>query len=612
MKKLLTLLFTFIALYTQAQQGGPVVKGTYLPVRGTSVLEIWDITTTNIPVPVADTGAGVSWDYSGKFANATQPYKLSITEPGITPYSSYFPVATHSSFLTAPFDDITDSLFSYYFVDTNGLYMIGGRSLKSVPPTPTGPTPVLYAGNNDTITISPKELYAPSMFRYGNHINNKSVSRTTGGILSSISPPIIVNLESTKIKDFHGMGYGTLTMPDGHIYYDVLLTKIIVTSTDSAYNPSNGAFIFQPPYSPSTETYVEYFFTRNNTFASTVLMYLKANDEADTVALHGWYTLPVDFGFISGNVYTDTTKTTPVTIGKALLYRANSNFTAHDILDTTSLDGNGFYKFDSIPYGEYRVAIRTDTLDYPKALTTYFGDTTDWVAADTIITFNDSTSDGHDIHLQYYPNTLGSNQIKGLLRHNSNKRSNQPIPGIDVVVQKKPAGNAFREPRTDSSGVFEVSYLPDGEYRLFVDVPGCLHATTYDFCVYGGQILDTLDFELGTDSLHTLNTLDTTALCNPIITSLPTNESPDGLLQVFPNPYSTFTIVKLSLTQTSDITLEVFNVLGEKVQVLCSGAKQAGNYSYDYSASAIHRPAGVYFIRLMANGKTSVLKVIEQ
>ncbi|MGB3946625.1 MAG: T9SS type A sorting domain-containing protein [Bacteroidia bacterium] len=594
MKKIFTILFVCSLLLTFAQ--GPVIEGTYLPVRGTAVTEIWDISSGTIEVPSPSVGPNDPqfWDYSDDFDNPTAPYRIETFIPDTTPYFSNFTDATHGSFLSAPIGQI-DSLYSYYVVDTGGLYMIGGRSVKAVPSSGD------YFMNDTTATYVKRELYIPANVYYQRVINDTSIVITyasTSGIL--------LKIKSTKYKHMTAVGYGTLKMPDGRVYNDVLLTKVDVTRIDSAFLASNGMFLAVPG-NPDISNFVEYSFLRNNTFGSSALMYLDAN-QGSTAINYGWYTTPVDFGSISGTVYTDDTENTAVAHGEARLYRENSNFTKHDILDRTPLDSNGNFKFDSIPYGIYRVAIRPDTSYYQHAITTYFGDTTNWEAAQQIITFNDSTSDGHKIHLRHYPDLVGTNQIQGILQWNLDIRSNQPIPGIDVVVRKKPAGNALRVPRSDSTGTFFINGLPDGDYSLFVDIPGCTHATTYNFCVYGGEVLNTLDYQCGTDSLHILN--PAAYGCNTSTSEINQSNVLE-VLKAYPNPYSSSTIINVNIFKTSDVKLEVCSLLGEKVQTLENGLKQAGNYSYTFSAIANHYPAGLYFVRLIVDRRVSVLKIVE-
>lgn len=462
-----------------------------------------------------------------------------------------------------------------------------------------------------------------------------STGQVYTGFVGSNFPQNLYNYQTIPLiykqrrtKTFEAIGYGTLSLP-GHTYSDVLLVRLKTVEEDSVFQ-ADGTFLSQAMLSqlgitnfsnPHFRTHYEHSFFANNTFGTAWLMYVESVHQdscQNCIAYRGWYTLPVDFGSIGGTVYTDNSGATPVTNGEALLYRDGSNFAQNDILDRNSLDANGNYQFDSIPYGYYRVAIRPDT-SYHYALTTYFGDSTNWLDATTINTISphDSLSFGHDIHLQY-ADSLGANTVSGTLNLHYHyagdaDRDNNPIPGIDVVVRKQPGGTAISEVKTDSTGSFTIANIPDGHYQIHVDIPGSPHATTYDFCVSGGDVINGLNFESGSRYIHAVGTIDTAIYtCNPITTSVAQKQEEVTGIQAYPNPYTSNTTIKITLAQKSDLTLDVYNLLGEKVQSLDNGVKQAGNYSYNYSAASVNRPAGVYFVRLIANGKTSVLKIVEQ
>jgi len=367
-------------------------------------------------------------------------------------------------------------------------------------------------------------------------------------------------------------------------------------------NTNNYVFVTAQP-----STTKNYQFLRNNTFGSAYLMYLSSN-ASQTQIKHGWYTLPVDFGTITGTVFTNTLETTPVTNGEAYLYRENSNFAKNDILAKSNLSATGNYKFDSIPFGEYRIAIRPNTTIYPNTKITYFGDTTNWIDATSIITTG-TLSAGHKIHLQYHPIPTGVNNISGQLALNLNimkttaMLSVKPISGIGIVVKKNPSGSAERVLVTDTAGKFNIGTLNDGNYKMFVDIPGLHHTGTYTFTVSGGNTINNLDFTIGTDSIHPNSSL--------VSVKELTNNVP-VFINAYPNPYSSFATIVLNLPESAGVLLEVYNTLGQKIETLDNSHKQTGTYKYTFSAKSLNYSSGMYFIKLTAGNKTNVLKIIEQ
>jgi hypothetical protein len=92
------------------------------------------------------------------------------------------------------------------------------------------------------------------------------------------------------------------------------------------------------------------------------------------------------------------------------------------------------------------------------------------------------------------------------------------------------------------------------------------------------------------------------------------NTSPSEfvLLQNYPNPFNPSTMISYSLGNASQVTLSVFNSLGEEVATLVNGNQAAGNYSVSFNASSIGRQlsSGMYFYRLTAGSNVSTKKLI--
>jgi hypothetical protein len=86
-----------------------------------------------------------------------------------------------------------------------------------------------------------------------------------------------------------------------------------------------------------------------------------------------------------------------------------------------------------------------------------------------------------------------------------------------------------------------------------------------------------------------------------------------ALNQNYPNPFNPSTEISFSLPQRQSVTLEVYDMLGKRVNTLLSGVKEAGNYRvtwYANSGDGIKVPSGVYFYRLQAGNFSSVKKMV--
>jgi hypothetical protein len=77
------------------------------------------------------------------------------------------------------------------------------------------------------------------------------------------------------------------------------------------------------------------------------------------------------------------------------------------------------------------------------------------------------------------------------------------------------------------------------------------------------------------------------------------------LYQNYPNPFNPSTNIKFSLPVTSKVRLQIFNILGEKIQEIVNSELPAGSHSFVWDAknnSNNSVTSGIYFYKLSADG----------
>jgi len=78
--------------------------------------------------------------------------------------------------------------------------------------------------------------------------------------------------------------------------------------------------------------------------------------------------------------------------------------------------------------------------------------------------------------------------------------------------------------------------------------------------------------------------------------------------QNYPNPFNPGTTIQFSIPEPSYVKLEIFNTLGEKVDVLLSEELRGGTYEYNWNASNLK--SGIYYYSLTSNNFRQTKKLI--
>ena len=81
-----------------------------------------------------------------------------------------------------------------------------------------------------------------------------------------------------------------------------------------------------------------------------------------------------------------------------------------------------------------------------------------------------------------------------------------------------------------------------------------------------------------------------------------------ALSQNYPNPFNPSTKIEYELPSESPVTIEVYNLTGERVSVLQNGMQQAGYHTVNLDGTNLS--SGVYFYMLRAGGFKSVKKMV--
>ncbi|MCX6168333.1 MAG: T9SS type A sorting domain-containing protein [Ignavibacteriales bacterium] len=86
---------------------------------------------------------------------------------------------------------------------------------------------------------------------------------------------------------------------------------------------------------------------------------------------------------------------------------------------------------------------------------------------------------------------------------------------------------------------------------------------------------------------------------------IPTNYS---ISQNYPNPFNPSTKIKYQISTSGKVSLNVFDLLGNKIATLVNDFRSPGSYTVDFDGENI--PSGIYFYRIQVNEYTEAKKMI--
>jgi flagellar hook assembly protein FlgD len=88
-------------------------------------------------------------------------------------------------------------------------------------------------------------------------------------------------------------------------------------------------------------------------------------------------------------------------------------------------------------------------------------------------------------------------------------------------------------------------------------------------------------------------------------------ESPPPSFAVFqntPNPFNSSTSIQLTLQKAGEVTIDIYNASGQKIEILENTTMSAGNHSVNWNASRFS--AGTYFYTIKIEGFSKTMKMI--
>ncbi len=246
-------------------------------------------------------------------------------------------------------------------------------------------------------------------------------------------------------------------------------------------------------------------------------------------------------------------------------------------------DSNGNYSIRELAQGTYYLMF------YAKGYEPQFYLNADKWESATSVVVNDTVNNLNAVLITNNNSVFGGDVIGDI---HSDKGT--PLAGV-LVTLKDSTGETVGSAVTDANGSYTISGLAQGNYTVVASI------STYS----SQNQTTTYDPNSGSTTVSNFTMTQSVTAVKSHVSNTPSNFV---LENNYPNPFNPSTIIGFSVPYSTHVTLDIFNVLGQKVATLVNKNLSAGQYNYSFDASRF--ASGVYLYRLQTDNFVSVKKMI--
>ncbi|MBI1287296.1 MAG: T9SS type A sorting domain-containing protein [Flavobacteriales bacterium] len=298
--------------------------------------------------------------------------------------------------------------------------------------------------------------------------------------------------------------------------------------------------------------------------------------------------------FLQGNV---TVGSNPCMNCEVFQYHHGQSPGVWTVISSTTTDAFGNYDFGLIENLLPFIIMAKPGVNYTGVASGFYPEGHKWSLAtvfDNVCGMNLTK----DVPLLDPMNFNGTNTLQGTLWHNSTGKTQteDPIPLIDVVVEKTPPGQASGRQTTANDGTYTFGFVPNSDttYTLYVNVPGVPVTSTYEILANSGnETFCQLDFCLNEDSTEFV-------ICNgnedPCLTTVIDN-SVSGSFRMYPNPNNGMFTIETGKFAKSDAQVRIVDLSGRVVF-------QKRYAQTPYTINMVNVAEGYYMVQMMNDRET--------
>ncbi|MBA3705859.1 MAG: T9SS type A sorting domain-containing protein, partial [Bacteroidetes bacterium] len=172
--------------------------------------------------------------------------------------------------------------------------------------------------------------------------------------------------------------------------------------------------------------------------------------------------------------------------------------------------------------------------------------------------------------------------------------------------------------RTTSTGAYNVNvqYSTTAPATLVLEYNGNVIGTYNLQNTNGTATLTAFEnINCTADKLHSIRTVVTSGTVKIIYLNVTTSDptgiaknSQDKELSIYPNPASGDAVIEYFLTQSGQVMISLYNVLGKEVMNIINEEQNTGTHKINMNTTQLSN--GIYFVKIQADGEQLTQKFI--
>lgn len=318
---------------------------------------------------------------------------------------------------------------------------------------------------------------------------------------------------------------------------------------------------------------------------------------------------------LTGHISTPPPTSLNVDNGFVYIFKHQPGNAGFDTVGYTPLDAAGNYAFTPLTAGEYLIKVMPDEVTFPASVPTYYGNAFQW---DSSIVFTHGCDMPYtaDIQIVEISGSVGTASISGYIIEEAGFGNNRygvgngnnnpfapggPLKGIDVKLGKNPGGGIQARTFTDSTGFYIFDSIPDGGYKIYVDIPNLPMDSTRELIIAEGDSSIQNNYYADSASVY----------INPETIGIYASEKQyENNFSIFPNPAKGTIYLNYELAEQEKVSFEIVNAMGQKVKVEQERNFPKGKNIFVLDLEALHLNGGVYFVSMIAKDKKYTQRIV--